>query len=55
MYSISQIEIINILDGIDGTNGIGIVENIIEYAVSPSGTDVPGGEITDENGLVLYD
>lgn len=45
----------NIVDGIDGTNGIGIINNIIEYAVSSSGTDIPGGPISDEYGNILFD
>ena len=45
----------NIIDGVDGADGVVIVENIVEYAVSSSGTIIPGGPLSDENGNALYD
>lgn len=39
----------------DGQDGVGIVENIIEYCISSSGTIVPGSPLKDGDGNIIYD
>lgn len=36
-------------------DGVGIVENVIEYCISTSGTIVPGSPLTDGSGNIIYD
>ena len=36
-------------------DGVGIVENVIEYCISSSGTIVPGSPLRDEDGNIIYD
>ena len=36
-------------------DGVGIVENVIEYCVSSSGDVVPGSPLTDGDGNIIYD
>ena len=36
-------------------DGVGIVENVIEYCISSSGTIVPGSPLRDGDGNIIYD
>ncbi len=52
MLSVSWIDLLNVNDG---ESGVGILRTVVEYAVSNSGTIIPGTFITDDEGNVLLD
>ena len=52
MLSVSWIDLLNVNDG---ESGVGILDTVVEYAVSNSGTIIPGSFITDDEGHMLLD